>query len=180
MKNATPASEAAMKQQCTLTSLYIAVLGFSVLYAGGAVYLAVGHYWPALLGWLILLPCARWAGLRLSPYTSKLRGRELVEDKLPAAVNKAHVEVTFYTHNGCPFCPIVKRRLEALQKEMGFSLTKVDLSFTPQLAASKGIRSVPVVEVGKERLFGNVTTEQLAQLISGAQAPESILQVSAA
>jgi glutaredoxin len=180
MKNTTPASEAAMKQQCTLTSLYYAVLGFSILYAGGAGYLGFTHNWPALLGWLILLPCARWAGLRLSPYTSKLRGQELVEDKLPAAVNKAHVEVTLYTHNGCPFCPIVKRRLEALQKEMDFSLTKIDLSFTPQLAASKGIRSVPVVEVGKERLFGNVTTEQLAQLISGAKALESILQVSAA
>ena len=133
MKNTTPASEATMKQQCTLTSLYIAVLGFSILYAGGAVFLAFRHNWPALLGWLVLLPCARWAGLRLSPYTSKLRGQELVEDKLPAAVNKAHVEVTLYSHSGCPFCPIVKRRLEALQKEMDFSLTKIDLSFTPQL-----------------------------------------------
>lgn len=180
MKNSSSSTETAMRQQCTLTSLYIAVLGFSILYAGGAVYLAFTRNWPALLGWLVLLPCARWAGLRLSPYTSRLRGQELVEDKLPAAVNKAHVEVVFYTHNGCPFCPIVKRRLDALQKEMGFSLTKIDLSFTPQLAASKGIQSVPVVEVGKDRPFGNVTTEQLAQLIAGAQTPETIMQVSAA
>jgi len=63
----------------------------------------------------------------------------------------------------------VKRRLETLQKEIGFTLTKIDVSFKPQLAASKGIRSVPVVEVGKERLLGNATTEQLAQLIAGAQ-----------
>ena len=62
----------------------------------------------------------------------------------------------------------MKRRLEALQREMDFTLTKIDLTFKPQVAASKGIRSVPVVEVGKERLIGNATTEQLAQLIAGA------------
>lgn len=84
-------------------------------------------------------------------------------------MNKAHVEVAFYCHSNCPFCPIVNRRLEALQREMNFTLTKTDLTFKPQLAASKGIRSVPVVEVRKERLIGNATTEQLAQLIAGAQ-----------
>jgi predicted DsbA family dithiol-disulfide isomerase len=117
-----------------------------------------------------LLPCVRWVGLRLSPLTSKLRGQGSVEDKLPSSVSKAHVEVAFYSHSGCPYCPIVKRRLEALQKEMDFTLKKIDLSFNPQAAASKGIQSVPVVEVGKERIVGNATTEQLAQLIAGAQA----------
>jgi hypothetical protein len=37
-------------------------------------------------------------------------------------------------------------------------------------AASKGIRSVPVVEVGGSRLVGNATTEQLAEMIAGATA----------
>ena len=55
-----------------------------------------------------------------------------------------------------------------MPKKMDFTLTKIDLTFKPQVAASKGIQSVPVVEVGKERLFGNATTEQLAQLITGA------------
>jgi hypothetical protein len=62
----------------------------------------------------------------------------------------------------------VKRRLEALQRKMDFTLTKIDVSFNPQLAMSKGIQSVPVVEVGKDRLVGNATTERLAQLIAGA------------
>lgn len=64
----------------------------------------------------------------------------------------------------------MKQRLETMQKEMDFTLTTIDLTLNPQMAASKGIRSVPVVEVGKERLIGNATTQQLAQLIAGAQA----------
>ena len=169
MKDSPSASQTTTKQQCRLTSLYSGVVMFAILYAGGVAYYAYKANWPVVLSWLVLLPCARWVGLRLSPHTSKWRGLGSVDDKLPSSVNRAHVEVAFYSHNGCPFRPIVKRRLETLQKEIGFTLTKIDVSFKPQLAASKGIRSVPVVEVGKERLLGNATTEQLAQLIAGAQ-----------
>jgi hypothetical protein len=42
---------------------------------------------------------------------------------------------------------------------------------------TKGIRSVPVVEVGDHRLVGNSTTEQLAELIAVGQSPE-LLQAS--
>jgi len=169
MNSSTSTSEPAVKQQCALPKLYLGALMFAILYAGGVVFFALRGSWPVVLLWLVLLPCARWVGLRLSPFTSKWRGLGSVDDKLPPTVNKAHVEVAFYSHNGCPFCPIVKRRLEALQKEMDFTFTGIDLSFKPQLAASKGIQSVPVVEVGKDRLLGNATTEQLAQLIAGAQ-----------
>jgi glutaredoxin len=169
MKNSTMAPEVVSKQQCMLTNLYLGALIFAILYSGGVVFYVYKGNWPGLLLWMVLLPCARWVGLRLSALTSKWRGYGSVNDKLPSSVNKAHVEVAFYSHNGCPFCPIVKRRLEALQREMDFTLTKMDLSFKPQLAASKGIRSVPVVEVGQERLIGNATTAQLAQLIAGAQ-----------
>src|SRR5947207_5879152 len=165
MKTSSSASEATMKQQCGLPRLYIAVVMFAIIYAGGVVFFAYKKNWPALVLWLILTPCARWASIRLSALTTKLRGHGSVEDKLPSSVNKAHIEVAFYSHNGCPYCPIVKRRLEALQKEMDFTLTKTDLTFQPQIAAKKGIRSVPVVEVGNERLIGNSTTEQMAQLI---------------
>ena len=177
MKNSSSPSETTMRQQCTLKNLYFGVLMFAILYAGGVVFFAYRDNWPALLLWLVLLPCARWVGLRLSPLTSRWRGYGSVDDKLPANVNKAHVEVNFYSHNGCPFCPIVKSRLEALQKEMGFTLTKIDLTIKLQLAASSRIKSVPVVEVGANRLVGNATTEQLAQLISGAQASEPSLLV---
>ena len=179
MKNSESASETNKKQQCTLTNLYFGVLVFAILYAGGLVFYAYKGNWPVLLSWLVLLPCARWVGLRLAPLTSKWRGYGSADDKLPASVNKAHVEVTFYSHNGCPFCPILKRRLEALQKEMDFTLKEIDLTLKPQIATSKGIKSVPVVEVGSERLVGNATTEQLAQLIAGAQLSGASVPVSA-
>jgi glutaredoxin len=169
MSNSSSASEATLKQQCKLTNLYLGALLFAILYASGVAYYAYEGRWPVLLSWLVLLPCARWAGLRLSPFTTKWRGLGSIDDKFPSTVKRAQVEVTLYSHNGCPFCPIVKRRLEALQGEMDFTLTKIDVSFNPQLAGSKGIHSVPVVEVGKNRLVGNATTEQLAQLIAGIQ-----------
>ena len=170
MQNSTSASGATIKQQCGLAKLYVTVVMVSIVYVAGIVFFAHRKNWPLLGLWLIWIPSARFASVRLSGFTSKLRGYGPIEDKLPSSVTKANIEVAFYSHNGCPYCPIVKQRLEALQKEMGFTLTKTDLSFKPQVAAHKGIRSVPVVEVGSERLIGNATTEQLAQLIAGAQA----------
>ena len=169
MKSFSTALQTTMKQQCTLTNLYFGVLMFTIFYIGGLDYYAYKRNWPVLLSWLVLLPWARWVGLRLYPLTSKGRGQGSGDDTLPSSVNRAHVEVAFYSHNGCPFCPIVKRRLEALQREMDFTLTQIDLSFKPQVAASKRIWSVPVVEVGRDRLVGNATTEQLAHLIAGAK-----------
>jgi CBS domain-containing protein len=58
------------------------------------------------------------------------------------------------------------QRLEALQKEMDFTLERIDVTFKPQTLVSKGISAVPVVEVGNERLVGNATSEQLADLIA--------------
>jgi len=168
--NSTSTSDANIKQQCGLTRLYFALVMFSIIYAGGIIFFAYRKNWLILLLWLVGIPIARWASVRLSGFTTKLRGYGPVIDRLPSGVSKAPIEVAFYSHNGCPYCPIVKQRLEALQKEMGFTLTKTDLSFKPQVATSKGIRSVPVVEAGSERLVGNATTEQMAQLIASAQA----------
>jgi hypothetical protein len=64
----------------------------------------------------------------------------------------------------------VEQRLRTLQKKMDFTLTKVNLTLSPQMAAARSIRTVPVVEVGTHRLIGNVTTEQLFQLIAHPQA----------
>lgn len=157
------------KQECTVQSLYRSGLTFVIAYPLGLAYFAYEANWPVFAAWLIFLPCLKWAYLRFFPRIAKWRGYGTVEDTLPANVKKAPVEVTYYSLLGCPFCPIVKQRLETLQKEMDFKLATIDLTLKPQMAASKGIRSVPVVEVGKERLTGNATTEQLAQLIAGAQ-----------
>jgi hypothetical protein len=48
---------------------------------------------------------------------------------------------------------------------MGFELEIVDVSLRPDVLISKGVMSVPVVEVGQGRLVGNATSQQLAQLI---------------
>lgn len=169
MKNFVPGSEIANKQECTVRSLYFSGAIFVILYPVGLAFLAYLRNWWGLILWLVLLPCLKWAYLRFFPRISKWKGYGSCDDKVPASVKKARVEVTYYSLLGCPFCPIVARRLEKLQKEMGFTLTTVDLTLKPQMSASKGIRSVPVVEVGKDRLVGNATTEQLAQLIAGAK-----------
>jgi glutaredoxin len=142
---------------------------FLVLYFVGLAFFAYKTNWTALVLWLVFLPCLKWAYLRFFPRISKLKGYGSIEDRQPSSFEKSRADVTYYFLVGCPFCPIVKRRLEALQREMGFRLTAIDLTLSPQVAASKGIRSVPVVEVGKDRLIGNATTEQLAQLIAGAK-----------
>jgi glutaredoxin len=158
------------KQECTVRSLYISGVTGVIGYAVGLVFLAYEAKWEVLLLWLVLLPCLKWAYLRFFPRISTWKGYGRLSDKLPESVKKARVEVTYYFLLGCPFCPIVEQRLKTLQKEMDFGLTKLDITLRPQIAASKGIRSVPVVEVGEDRLIGNATTEQLAQLIGGARA----------
>jgi glutaredoxin len=159
-------SKTAKKQECTVRSLYFSGTLGTIGYAGGLAFLTYRADWAALLLWLILLPCLKWAYLRFFARLSKLKGYGSVDDQVPATVRPANVAVTFYSLLGCPFCPIVEQRLKILQKAMDFTLTKVDLTLRPQLAATNGIRSVPVVEVDTHRLIGNVTTKQLAQLIA--------------
>jgi hypothetical protein len=56
----------------------------------------------------------------------------------------------------------------SVAEKMSFSLQEVDVTPRPVILVQKGIRAVPVVEVGGRRLDGNATSEQLADLISGA------------
>lgn len=155
-----------MKQECTVRSLYVSGAVFVTLYPAGLAWLAYRGKWPVFVLWLVFVPCVKWAYLRFFSRISEWKGYGSVEDKFPVSVKKTRVDVTYYHLLGCPFCPIVAQRLNALQKRMDFVLKTIDLTLKPQLAASKGIRSVPVVEVGEDRLIGNATTEQLAQLIA--------------
>jgi hypothetical protein len=155
------------KQQCNVTGLilswvvYLVVIGF----------LAQERHWAGGLAWLILVPCIRWILFRYFPSISRFLGYGRVDDVLPATVSHARVAVTFYSFFSCPFCPIVWQRLEALQKEMDFTLEKIDVTLKPQILMSKGISAVPVVEVGENRLVGIATTEELADLIARARLP---------
>jgi thiol-disulfide isomerase/thioredoxin len=159
---------AVKQQQCNVMGLILSW----VVYLAGLVVLGYERHWVGGLIWLVLVPCIRWTLFRYFPSISRFLGYGRVDDKLPAKVSPAHVVVTFYSFFSCPFCPIVWQRLEALQKEMDFTLEKIDVTLKPQILVSKGISAVPVVEVGKDRLTGNATSEQLAALIESGRGLE--------
>ena len=156
-----------MKQQCYLAAIY---LNWLVLGAG-VVYLISTHRYTLAIGWLILAPLAIWGYIRVFPSISQSMGYGRVDDH--PAINTEpppHHEalrVRLYTALGCPFCPIVEKRLEGLQKEMSFEIDKIDVTLRPDLLTRKGIRAVPVIEVGERRIEGNATSDRLAELISG-------------
>jgi glutaredoxin len=149
------------RQQCTVSSLYVSWLAYPL----GLGFFAVTSNWLGGLLWLVSVPSLRWGYTKLFSRLSTLKRYGSVEDKLPVKFTPSPVKVTLYSFLSCPFCPIVLARLKALQKEMGFYLEKVDVTFQPQILSNLGIRSVPVVEVGIRRLVGNATSEQLADFI---------------
>jgi glutaredoxin len=167
------------EQQCNVAGLALGWIG----YAAGLGYFTYRHQWVVALLWMTGVPCLRWALYRFFPHISRFLGYGRIADTfssvppLHPGPQAAPVAVTFYSFFSCPFCPIVLARLEALQKQMGFRLETIDVTLKPQTLMTKGIRSVPVVEVGEHRLVGNSTTEQLAALIVAGQAPR-LLQAS--
>jgi glutaredoxin len=156
------------KQQCYVAGLALSWIGYAV----GLAYFAYQRQWVVVLLWMAGVPSLRWALFYFFPHISRFLGYGRIVDKfapipLPHAnPSAAPVAVNFYSFFSCPFCPIVLARLQALQKQMGFTLETFDVTLRPQMLLSKGIRSVPVVEVGDHRLVGNSTTEQLARLIA--------------
>ena len=162
-----------MKQQCHLAAIY---LNWLVLVAGLS-YLLFTHRYGFAIAWLVALPLAMWVYFRVFPSISQAMGYGKVDDQ-PAndadrpepPHNSSPVTVRLYTALGCPFCPIVEKRLQALREKMNFEIEKIDVTLRPDLLASKGIRTVPVIEVGELRLEGNATSEKLTILILGEPA----------
>ncbi len=150
-----------MKQQCPMAFIYLSW----ALFIGGLFFFALKRDYASLLLWLVIAPLAEWAYIRAFPAISQYIGYGSVKDQHPETVASAPAKVTMYAALGCPFCPVVKRRLLALQAEMGFELEEVDVTLKPDLLITKGIHAVPVVEVGAQRLVGHATSEQLAALI---------------
>jgi glutaredoxin len=167
------------EQQCNVAGLVLSWIG----YVAGVGYFSYQRQWLLAVLWLVSVPCVRWALFHFFPHVSPFLGYGRIVDKfsvapLPRANAQATpIAVNFYSFFSCPFCPIVFARLQSLQKQMGFTLKTFDVTFNPQLLIRKGIRSVPVVEVGDHRLMGNSTTEQLAALIALGQ-PHELLQAS--
>jgi len=157
-----------MKQQCYLAAIYLNW----VIFAGGlALFLFKGHYVLAV-AWFAFLPIGLWLYVRAFPSISQAMGYGKVDDHAaantthaPAGLGHNRLEVTLYTALGCPFCPIVKKRLLALREQIGFDLREVDVTLRPGVLAAKHIRAVPVVEVEERRIEGNTTSEELAELL---------------
>jgi glutaredoxin len=109
--------------------------------------------------------------VRYFPSVSRYLGYGSVEDHAAKDVRPANAKVMLYTGLGCPFCPLVKKRLEDLRKRMGFELNETDITLKPDVLIAKGIRALPVVEVGEFRWVGNATSEQLAAFIASNSVP---------
>jgi len=151
-----------MKQQCHISMIYLSW----ALYVGGLAASAWYSYWALGAVWLVTAPIIQWLYICRFPSLSASMGYGRITDEPARTVAAAPVKVTLYTALGCPFCPLLERRIESLQKTMNFSLEKIDVTLRPDLLASKGIRSVPAVEVLGRFLFGLVSTKDLAAAIS--------------
>jgi glutaredoxin len=159
-----------MKPQCYLISIYLNW----IVYLGGLAYLVFGkHDLRFAAVWLIAVPLFQLAYVRLFPHISAAMGYGRVDDQntAPPAPAPQDTHVRFYVALGCPFCPVVEKRLRALQQRMGFEIEKIEVTYRPELLSSKGIRAVPVVEVGDRRIVGHATTDQLIVLISPPASP---------
>lgn len=65
--------------------------------------------------WLILVAVVVWLYIRQFPSISSAMGLGEVSDKAAEVVVKSRAKVTLYTALGCPFCPLMVERLEALR-----------------------------------------------------------------
>jgi glutaredoxin len=137
-----------------------------LVYLGGLAALIWYSQWVFAAGWLVAAPVAQWLYIRKFPSMSAAMGYGRITDEPAGTVAALPVKVTLYTALGCPFCPLIEQRLETLRKTVGFSLEKIDVTLRPDLLSSKGIRSVPAVEVHGSVLFGLVSTKDLAAAIA--------------
>ena len=156
-----------MKQQCHISFVY----GSWLILLGGLIFhLVQGNYLQAGL-WVFFVGLFLWLYVRYFPSLSRYMGYGSVEDHLPKDLQQTKTNVTLYTGLGCPFCPLVKHRLQELQPKMGFNLKEIEVTIRPELLINKGIRALPVVEVGEARWIGNATSEQLAAFITTNSLP---------
>ncbi len=158
---------AMLPQQCPVAMVYFT----AVVYVGAGILLAFVAPFPMLIAWLAAVPLFLWVYVRVFPRISSAMGYGSVTDRNTAAdVPPAPARVTLYTGLGCPFCPIVESRLQALRPRMGFELQVVDVTARPDVAAREHIRALPVVVVDGRRRAGCATTDELAALIAGTPA----------
>ena len=179
-----------MKPQCYMAMLYLNW----VVYLGVIAWTGLTGRYFFSLAWALGFPLFMLAYMAIFPRFSRLLGYGSVEDKSAVVSGKPMVdppadgedggagegssrlpEVTLYKAVGCPFCPIVERRLDELEAEGGFTLRKIDVTLRPATLAAKGIKAVPVVEAGGHRLTGHATSQQLAALSESLDEPDRLV-----
>ena len=151
-----------MKQRCPMIFIYFSWLVF----LGGLIFLLLLQGLVIMFAWLLWFPLVMWLYIKFFPRLSRYLGYGSVQDEMGKPLGKAVEKVTLYTALGCPFCPLVERRLLELQKELGFTLEKIDVTTKPVLLMKKKIQAVPVVEIGEHTLVGHATTKQLREMIA--------------
>jgi glutaredoxin len=154
-----------MKQQCHISMVYLSW----IVYAAGLITAAWLGAWAFAAAWLIAGPVFQWLYIRNFPKFSAAMGYGRIVDEPAGAAQPVTGRVILYTALECPFCPLMEQRLEDLRARLGFSLTKVDVTLRPDLLASKGIRSVPAVEIGDRFWTGLVTSKELAEALGGRE-----------
>ncbi|HUI66150.1 MAG TPA: glutaredoxin family protein [Bacteroidota bacterium] len=154
--------ERIVKQQCHI----------SFVYGSWAIFL-LGIIWFIVRGdivragvWAFFIALFLWLYVRYFPSLSRLLGYGSVADRPASEIKPIRTKVTLYTGAGCPFCPLVRRRLEDLRTTMGFELEQKDVTLKPDLVLARGIRALPVVEIGESRWIGNGTSDELARFIA--------------
>jgi glutaredoxin len=156
-----------LKQECPLAFVVLAWL----IYAGGIGFFIFERQFVPAGVFVVLAPALMWAYIRWFPSISRFMGYGRVDDKAAGPIpSNGAADVTLYTALGCPFCPIVRRRLVALQAQLRFQLHVVDVTARPDILTRKGIWSVPVVEVGGRTWVGHATSEQLVGLLAKQKA----------
>lgn len=153
-----------MKQECSLFTIGLTWLGLPAL----AIFFALTRGWESGVVVLVVGILGQIAYQRKFPTMSRAIGYGSVAD-VPAKGSKRKgqpQQVTLYTANVCPFCPIVRQRLTDLKDKLNIEIKEIDVTFRPQLLTSKGFRSVPVIEANGKSWVGNATSAQLAELIS--------------
>ena len=153
-----------MKQQCYLVNVWSTWLLLPALAIGMGFYAG----WWAGVAVLLAGVFGQIYYLKIFPGVSRWLGYGSVEDVAAESAMRTQTvsRVTLYTASVCPFCPIVKRRLIDLQRNLGFELVEVDITFQPGLIREKGIRSVPVIEMDGRYWVGNATSAQLLAFLT--------------
>jgi glutaredoxin len=151
-----------MKQQCNISFVYGS---WFIFLCGLIFYIVKGDYLLACF-WVLFIALFLWFYIRNFSSLSRFMGYGSVEDTPAKNIQNVNTKVVFYTGVGCPFCPIVKRRLTELQHTMGFELKEIDITLRPEVLIKKGIRALPMIEVGESQWVGNATSDQLVTFIT--------------